>query len=280
MLTGGGTVNFGSFGQTIGSLASAAGVGTLNLSGPLTLGGTASSPVNQTANYGGAITGAGGVIMNGLGTKIFSGANTYTGGTTVNAGGLLINGALAGTGNAVTVNGGASLGGTGSIGGSVTVAGGSGPGTWGTISLVDGVAGTPTLSDASSTDTVLTIGGSTAGSTSRLNYEVGATADRLLIMAGKLLVNPGGSLLNITALPGFGPGTYDLMDFPNGQASGLGYLTLVTTSVGGCTLSLQSMPTAELNPRGPAPQPSTLALLGVGAIGLLAYRLRRKSTRT
>ena len=113
-LTGGGTVNLGSYGQTIGSLASAAGVGTINLSGPLTLGGTAGSPVNQPANYGGTIAGAGGVTMNGLGTQIFSGANSYTGGTTVNAGTLQIgagggSGTLGGTVGTVSLGSGTTL---------------------------------------------------------------------------------------------------------------------------------------------------------------------------
>jgi autotransporter-associated beta strand protein len=124
-LTGGGTVNLGDYSQTIGSLAGAAGAGTITNFVTLTLGGAAGSPVNQTASYGGALTGNGGVVMNGLGTQTFGGANTYTGGTTINAGGLLINGALASTANTVTVASGALLGGSGSIAGSVNFSAGS-----------------------------------------------------------------------------------------------------------------------------------------------------------
>jgi autotransporter-associated beta strand protein len=172
---------------------------------------------NATSAFSGVIqNGAAAVALakTGSGALSLTGSGTYTGRTFVNAGSLIVNGSLAKT--AVAVEGGATLGGTGSIGGSVMVAGGSGPSTWGTISLVDGAPGTLTLSDAISTDTVLTLGGSAAGNLSLLDFEVGATADRILIAAGKLVVNPGGGIINITPLAGFGPGTYDLLDFASG----------------------------------------------------------------
>jgi autotransporter-associated beta strand protein len=94
-LMGGGTVNLSGKAQTIGSLASAAGVGKITNIGLLTLGGSATSPVNQTANYGGTIAGTNantGVVKNGGGTEILSGSNTYSGGTTINGGTLQIAG--------------------------------------------------------------------------------------------------------------------------------------------------------------------------------------------
>ena len=71
-----------------------------------------------------AISGTGTVTKSGTGTQTLSGANTYTGSTTVNAGKLFINGSLSNTNVAITVNSGATLGGTGTIGRNVTIAAG------------------------------------------------------------------------------------------------------------------------------------------------------------
>jgi autotransporter-associated beta strand protein len=255
-------------------------VGSMSGNAPIDLGSqtvTVGSD-NTSTTYSGAISGGGALVKTGTGALVLTASNTYSGGTTVNQGSLVVAGSLANT--AVMVNGGATLGGTGSIGGSVTVAGGSGPSTWGTISLADGEAATLTLSDAISTDTVLTLGGGGAGSLSALNFEVSATADRILITAGKLVVNPGGGTINITPLAGFAPGTYDLMDFPNGQASGLGNLTLGTPTLPGYTLSLRSTPTAEQLVVSSVPEPSTLALLAAAVACGLAVRRRRRPTNT
>jgi autotransporter-associated beta strand protein len=266
-VAGGATFNLGAS-QRISSLG---GSGKVTLgSNTLTIG----NSDNLSSTFAGVLSGNGGLNKSGSGTLTLAGSNTYSGGTSIGAGSLIVDGSLGKT--AVAVKGGASLGGTGSIGGSVTVVGGISPSMWGTISLVDGAAATLTLSDAISTDTVLTLGGGGAGSPSALDFEVGATADRILIMAGKLVVNPGGGTVNITPLAGFGPGTFDLMDFPNGQASGLGNLTLGTPTLPGYTLSLQSTPTAEQLVVQSVPEPASLALLGVGAIGLLAYVWRRR----
>ena len=278
-IAAGATLDLGGGSQQVSSLSDyAAGSGGSIINSGSTASVLTLSPSGGSTTFSGMIQGGGtlgtiSLVMSGSGTQVLAGTNTYTGLTRINAGKLVVNGSLGNT--AVTVGGGALLGGTGSIGGSVTVAGGSGPSTWGTISLVDGAAGTLTLSDAISTDTVLTLGGGGGGSLSMLDLEVGATADRILIAAGKVVVNPGGGTINITPLAGFGPGTYDLMDFASNQASGLGYLSLATTSVDGYPLSLQSTPTAEQLVVA-VPEPSTLALLAASAAGLLTYGWRRR----
>ena len=92
--------------------------------GPKTI--TLQGSTTGTAEFGGMINNplSTGVITNitkaGTGTWTLSGANTYTGATTINGGTLLINGSTS-TSSAVSVNSGGTLGGNGTIGGNVTV---------------------------------------------------------------------------------------------------------------------------------------------------------------
>ena len=230
---------------------------------------------NTSTTYSGAITGNGGLTKTGTGTLVLTGSNTYAGGTTINEGKLVVAGSLGNT--ALSVGPAASLGGTGTIGGTVAVRGGAGPLPGGAIDLVDGTVGTLTLSDPNAADTVFAIGTGAVGSPSLLDFEVGATADRILVTAGKVAVNSGGGTIDITPLKGFGPGTYDLIDFLSGQASGLGNLSLATTSVNGYTLSLRSGPTAEQLVVSSVPEPATLGLLAAAvACGLAAWRRKRR----
>ncbi|MEO6752572.1 MAG: autotransporter-associated beta strand repeat-containing protein [Chthoniobacteraceae bacterium] len=98
----------------------------------------------QTQTIGGNISGTGVFTQNGLGTTILTGTSTYTGATTVTNGILRVNGSLGNT--AVTVQTGATLGGSGSIAGAVSVqlgghiAAGNSPGTLtvGSLNLVAG----------------------------------------------------------------------------------------------------------------------------------------------
>jgi autotransporter-associated beta strand protein len=221
---------------------------SLNLgTGSVALGGNRTATISaSTLTVGGPISDGGsnyGLVKAGTGTLTLSGNSSYTGGTSINAGTLLVTGSLGNT--AVNVGGGAALGGAGSIGGVVAVAGGSSPATQGAINLVDGAIGTLTLSDPNPADTVLALGGSVAGSPSVLNFEVGAAADCIQAVAGKVVVNPGGASINVTALPGLALGNYDLIDFVSGQASGLGSLSLATTLLGPYALSICATPTSE-----------------------------------
>ena len=255
-------------------------VGSMSGNAPIDLGSqtlTVGSD-NTSTTYSGVISDAGAVVKTGTGTLVLAATNTYTGPTTISQGKLVVNGALGNS--AVSVTGGGALGGTGSIAGQVTLAGGSTPTTQGTLDLVDGAVGTLTFSDSNSADTVLTIGGLAVGNPSVLNFEVSSAADLLVLSSGKLAVNPGGGLIEITPLDGFGPGTYDLIDFPEGQASGLDNLLLNTPTIDGYLAYLQ--PTATAEELVVTPEPSTLALLAAGALGLLGYgwRRRRAARRT
>jgi autotransporter-associated beta strand protein len=259
-------------------LGSSDGTSTVDFQNPINLGSAMRTiqvghgAATVDAMLSGVLSGTVGLTKAGSGVLALTAANVYTGSTSISAGKLLVTGSLADT--AVSVNERASLGGTGSIAGKVTVAGGDAA-TWGTLDLADGLAAALTLSDPNPAHTVLTLGGASAGRPSALKFEVGTTADCILITSGKLAVNRGGALIKITPLDDFGPGVYDLIEFPAGQAGGLANLTLATTTLpGGYTLSLQSTPTAEQ--LVVTPEPSTFALLAAGALGLVGYGWRRR----
>ncbi len=225
----------------------------------------------EDITFGGAISGTGAVTKQAAGKLYLTGTNSYSGATTVSKGGLLVTGSLGNT--AINVSGGCLIGGTGTIGGSITLTGGADSTTRGAIDLTDGVTAALTMMDANSAHTVLTIGGS-AGNASLLNFDVGATSDRIVLNAGKMLINAGGGIINVNALSGFGPGVYDLILFGNGQATGLGNFSLSSNVVGGYAVSLQSTTTSEQLKVSVVPEPG---MVGVVLLGILGLRRRRIS---
>ena len=106
-----GTLNFGT-GATVGTL-----------SAPTISGGAGSALVNfdhtGTSTFSQIFSGSLAVGKLGSGTSILTGTSSYTGATTVGQGTLLLNGQLGNT--ALTVNSGATLGGTGTTLGNVTI---------------------------------------------------------------------------------------------------------------------------------------------------------------
>jgi autotransporter-associated beta strand protein/T5SS/PEP-CTERM-associated repeat protein len=106
----GATLNLNGFNQTIGSLA---GAGNVTL-GAATL--TTGSD-NTSTTFSGTISGTGGLTKIGAGTFVLTGTNTYSGATAVNGGRLTVNGAI--PNSTLTVDGGATLGGTGTVGNAI-----------------------------------------------------------------------------------------------------------------------------------------------------------------
>lgn len=177
------------------------------------------------------------LIKSGTGSWVLTGANTYSGTTAINAGKLTVIGSLANT--AVTVAGGATLSGTGTIGtsagGGVTVAGGTSAGTIGTIDLRDNAVGALTLNTISGAN-ALTLGGITAGNYSDLWFDMNDTNVDVINLGagGKLLVQAGGAKINLNQLAGttLANGVYNLITFDNGNGVGLNMFSLGSVPAG------------------------------------------------
>ena len=196
------------------------------------------------------------LIYSGTGTLTLAGASTYTSQTTLTNGRLNLTGSLGAT--AVAVNGGGTLYGVGNgtttgiigttTGGSVTVAGGTTAATRGTIDLTDGAIGTLTVQGASG-GTILTIGSTTAGSNSILNFESNASSvDSLAVVnSGKMALNVGGATVNLTALPGtaLANGTYNLITYASGSTFTGGFSLGTSTVVSGSKALLNNTTIAE-----------------------------------
>ena len=102
----GGGVNFRNHAETVGSLASAAGVGTI-----LNLGAFTTGANGLSTSYGGTISGSGSFTKIGAGIQTLAGMASYSGATNIDGGALSVTGTLRSAGQVNVGNAANSLGG-------------------------------------------------------------------------------------------------------------------------------------------------------------------------
>ena len=199
-------------------------------------------------SYGSNIAGSMGVTKLGTNSLTLSGSNTYTGRTTITLGTLIVDGWL--TRSAVSVNGG-TLAGTGYLGSvSVSASGHLAPGDLNTGALIlagsaDFEGGELDIAGTGSSITSLSIAGNLS-----LNN------DPTLNFSGSL--TPG--TYTIASYGGTLNGTFATLNIPAGDTINYG-----TGSNSSITISA-------------VPEPSSVALLAAGALGLVGYVWRRQRT--
>ena len=209
----------------------------------------------------------------GDGTLTLSANNTYTGATTIAAGTLIVNGNQSAAVGAVTVDLGATLGGSGTIGGATTVNGilspGNSPGVLTLAELALGSTST-TLMEITGTArggeydglTITQPGGLGYGGTLSLSLTTTFTDNTtfdLFAFSGLM----SGSFSSVTAT-----GSYGSLTFTN---DGLGVWSSGPTTVAGQTMTF-SQSTGDLVI---VPEPAGFVLLAVGASIVFWARRRR-----
>ncbi len=187
--------------------------------------------LTNTLSVGGAISGGYSLTKNGAGMLALSGANTYSGATTVNGGALIVNspGSLA-SGSAVTVNTGATFGGSGTVNGVITAA---------TNSLLapGGLGAVGTLTVASASATALTLNGAVLTFDLATVADVGVNDLIALTGAGSKVVLTGVNRIALNfPTNGIPAGTYTLLSSVAG----------ITTNAGASVTLLTAYPNATL----------------------------------
>lgn len=165
----------------------------------------------------------------GLGSLVLTGDSTFTGATSVSGGTLLVNGSLGNT--AVSVETGATLGGTGTIAGAVTVQSGG-------------------FLSAGNSPGTLTMGQLILNTGSRTVFELGApgspgmTSDLINVTGNLTLQN--GALLDLIPIADFQTGTYRLFDY-GGTLSGNVGSVFFGTAPAGHNLTLDAATSGQVN---------------------------------
>jgi autotransporter-associated beta strand protein len=265
--------------QAFGSLSSMSadgntGGGTVILAANSTL--TVGSNNNSTT-FNGVIKGSGaGLTKAGTGDLSLGGSNTYTGSTLINAGilTLTLGGAIQGSVNVGNGSAIATLEGSGTVG-NVTVNSASAS-DYGILAAGIVIGGPYTIASAGTLTTGnLTLSGANAQVDFLLgNSALAGTTYSTIVVNGNLTL--GNALLNLTALPDFSPGTYDLFSYSGTESGTLtlgslpnGYTaSQISISYGGGSVDLVA--TAK-----PVPEPATWAALLGGMLMLAGARARR-----
>jgi fibronectin-binding autotransporter adhesin len=278
--SGSGSLAFGSL--TAATLGALTGSGTLTLSNSASVAvGLSVGKNNAATTFTGVLKGTGSLTKIGSGALLFSGSEVYMGATTVSQGKLIVNGWL--INSAVTVNSGGTLGGFGSLLKSATInAGGhlapgnltAALGPSGSLPANETIDAGGYLAPVNSPGTLSLSGSLVLAAGAVMDYDLDAPADsdELLMATSQLkLTEQQFADFHFTPQANFGAGTYTLIDA--GSISG---------SLGASTSGMINGRSASLAIQGNdvvlnvVPEPSTLALLGSGALGLMCFVARRR----